>query len=475
MARDDMECRRVVPSTIAGAAGALRAGSLTCQDLARTSLDCIEQLEPELNSFIEVTAEQALNTAAELDAELEAGKDRGPLHGIPVCFKDLFDFTGVRTTVGSRLFERSQPKVRDSAVVRLLRTAGVVSLGKNNMAEFSADMTGRNSCYGDMHNPWKITHSPCGSSGGTAAAVAAGMCYGGVGSDTGGSVRLPASVCGIVGIRPTKGLVRLEGAFPRAHTLDVPGPLSRTVHDAATLLDAMVGVYVPSRKGPVRVGYTDGLHDGVTGLRLGIIDDFTFRGLDADVANAVHAAVESLSNLGAESLTVEVSSFRDARGHAQLLDVLLYEFHELLGPYRAEMREAEFGPMVREDLEKGASITRYQYEQALTARKSRMADARRAFDRVDVLLTPTQPLRAPYCDSASEVFDQLRKYLSPTSFIGLPSVSTPCGFDDYGLPVGLQIIGNYFQERMILRVAAALEGAIDFGKRLPAIRCHPRP
>lgn len=192
--KDDAHALDLFPSTIDEAASALRDGSLTCVELAQAHLDCIERLEPKLNAFIQVTAQQTLTTAAELDSELEAGKDRGLLHGIPVVYKDIFDVAGLRTTVGSKLFENSEPKRQDATVVRLLKAAGTVSLGKNNLTEFSTDGTGRNVFYGNTHNPWDLGRSPGGSSGGTAAAVAAGMCLGGFGSDTGGSIRYPASL-----------------------------------------------------------------------------------------------------------------------------------------------------------------------------------------------------------------------------------------------------------------------------------------
>ncbi len=462
----------LLPFTIAEAARALRDGSLTCVDLTEAHLDCIEQLEPKLNAFIEVTAEQALTIAAELDSELEAGKDRGPLHGIPVIYKDIFDITGVRTTVGSKLFENSEPKRQDATVVRLLKAAGTVSLGKNNLTEFSTDGTGRNVFYGNTHNPWDLGRSPGGSSGGTAAAVAAGMCLGGFGSDTGGSIRYPASLCGIVGIRPTKGLVSVTGAFPRAHSLDVPGPLARTVADAAILLGAMVENYDPNHGKPIKSDYTTDLDRGVYGMRLGIIADFTFRNIDAEVATAVQAAVEKLSSLGAEIVTVDIPLLGDALDHSKLLDVLLYEFHQILGDwYCAAEDKSVFGPIVQNNLERGMKISRERYEETLAERPEQVAEVRKVFERVDALLTPTQPMVTPSLEAGFGVFERMRQFLLPAGFIGLPSVSVPCGFNADGLPVGLQIIGDHLEEAIILRVASAFEAATEFHKRRPPIYC----
>ncbi len=473
--KDDAHALDLFPSTIDEAASALRDGSLTCVELAQAHLDCIERLEPKLNAFIQVTAQQTLTTAAELDSELEAGKDRGLLHGIPVVYKDIFDVAGLRTTVGSKLFENSEPKRQDATVVRLLKAAGTVSLGKNNLTEFSTDGTGRNVFYGNTHNPWDLGRSPGGSSGGTAAAVAAGMCLGGVGGDTGGSVRFPASLCGIVGVRPTKGLVSVTGAFPRAHSLDVPGPLARTVADATMLLGAMVEDYDPSRGKPIKSDYTADLDRGVCGMRLGIIADFTFRNIDAEVATAVHAAVEKLSSLGAEIITVDIPLLGDALDHSKLLDVLLYEFHQILGDwYRAAEGKSVFGPIVQNNLERGIKISRERYEEALAQRPEQAAEVRKVFERVDALLTPTQPMVTPTLEADFGVFERMRQFLLPASFVGLPSVSVPCGFNADGLPLGLQIIGDHLEEAIILRVASAFEAATGFHKMRPPIHIENR-
>lgn len=455
-----------LPATIAEAGEALRDGSWTARTLTEAYLEHVEVLEPHLNAFIEVTAKRALATASTLDAELEAGGDRGPLHGIPVVFKDLYDVAGVRTTAGSRFLADSPPKKRDSAVVRSLKAAGVVPLGKTNMDEFAAGGRGKNVFCGDTRNPWDPSRSPGGSSGGTAAAVASGTCLGGIGSDTGGSARCPAGMCGIVGIRPTPGLIDLTGAYPRSRTLDAAGPLARTVSDASTLLAAMVEDR--SNDGMTGSRYSADLGRGVDGMRLGIIRDFTFRDVEPGVEAAVLGALEKLSELGAEILEVSLpGSFLDSSGP---LDVLLYEFNQILSDqYRAAEDQSVFGPVVRSDLEKGARIPRRRYEEVMARRAEQVAEVREVFGRVDALLTPTQPMVAPPLDADDEVFGRIRQFLMPTSFIGLPSVTVPCGFVSEGLPVGLQIIGDRFKEAVILRVAATFESTTDFHRRRPPI------
>src|SRR5229473_4535900 len=229
-----------LPTTIAEAGTRFRSGDLTSLDLTKAYLTGIEKLEPQLNAFIAVLKEEALKTATERDAELRAGRDRGRLHGVPIVVKDLFEMRGTRTTVGSKAF-KDRATDRDATVVRKLLDAGVVVLGKTNMNEFAAGVSGTNATFGDTHNPWNLERSPGGSSSGTGAAITAGLCLGGPGTDTGGSIRVPASWLGITGIRPTFGLVSLDGVYPRSRSLDCVGPLARNVHDLALLLDVMAG------------------------------------------------------------------------------------------------------------------------------------------------------------------------------------------------------------------------------------------
>lgn len=462
----------VFPATIAEAGKRLRNGSLTSEALTRAYLKCIEQLEPKLAAFITLTEEQALTTAAAMDVELKKGKDRGPLHGIPIVHKDLYDTAGIATTVGSEFFRNRVPQ-EDATVVRKLKAAGAVMLGKTNMNEFAAGTSGTNKAFGDTHNPWDLTRSAGGSSSGTGAAIAAGLCLGGTGSDTGGSIRIPASWSGIVGIRPTFGLVSLAGVYPRAYSLDCGGPLAPTVVDCAILLNAMAGYdsrYKYSIRAP-KEDYIAGLNRGVRGLRLGIVENYTFRDVDPEVAEAVKAAADRLASLGAEVKTVKIPLLGGPLEYSFLFNILLYEFNQILGDqYRAAKKEL-FGPIVQANIAKGETISKETYEKALAERPKQITEVKEVFKQVDALLTPTMPTVAPLLTAGSEVYDRGRQFNIPISFLGLPSVSVPCGFGPTGLPIGLLIIGNDLQEGLLLRIAAAFEAATDFHKQRPPVYC----
>ncbi len=461
-----------LPDTIAEAAERLRAGTLTAVGLARACLEGIARLEHRLKAFITVTEDEALTAAEALDLELRQGKDRGILHGIPIVHKDLYDTAGVLTTFGSELFRQRIPR-EDAAVVRKLRKAGTVMLGKTNLSEFAASTSGSNRAYGDTSNPWSLTCSAGGSSSGTAAAVAAGLCLGGTGSDTGGSIRIPASWSGIVGLRPTFGLVSLDGCHPRAYSLDCGGPLARTVADVAVLLNAMVG-YDPRYRHSIRapkVDYTADLDKGVKGLRLGLVEDEPLCDVDQQVVHAVQAAANRLAELGAEVKTVKVPVLSEPVEDPPLLDVLLYEFNRILGErYRAiENKEEMFEPIVRANIARGEAISRESYEKLLAERPKRIAAMKEIFREVDALLTPTTPMTAPPLDAGPEVYDRARRFTLPISFLGLPAVSVPCGFSAAGLPIGMHLVGDALQEALLLRIAAAFEEATRFYRRRPPV------
>ncbi|MBI5968824.1 MAG: amidase [Deltaproteobacteria bacterium] len=463
-----------LPMTIAEAGKRLREGSLTSKALTETYLKCVKQLEPKLNAFITLTEEQALVTASAMDAELKAGKDRGPLHGIPIVNKDLYDTAGIPTTVGSEFFRKRVPK-EDATVVRKLKEAGTVMLGKTNMNEFAAGISGTNQFFGDTHNPWDLDRSPGGSSSGTGAAIAAGICLGGTGSDTGGSIRVPASWLNIAGIRPTFGRVSLYGVYPRAYSLDCAGPLARTVGDVALLLNAMAGYdlkYSYSIQA-LQEDFTVGLDKGVKAIRLGIIENYTFREIDPEIAQAVQAAVDKFTSLGAEIKTVKIPLFGGPLEYSSLFNMLLYEFNQILGDeFRAEPRRKEvFGPIVQANIDRGMKITKETYEKARAERPKQIIEVKEVFKSVDALLTPTMPTVAPPLVGASKDYDRGRQFTLPFSWTGLPSVAVPCGFSPAGLPIGLQIVGNELQEGLLLRIAAAYEKATEFYKRRPKVSC----
>lgn len=462
------------PITIAEVGKRFRNGSLTSEFLTETYLECIKLFEPRLNAFITLMEKQALATAVERDTELSNGIDRGPLHGIPIVHKDIYGIAGALTTVGSEFFE-GRVSEADATIVRRLHEAGVIVLGKTNLNEFAAGVSGTNEFYGDVHNPWDLSRSPGGSSSGTGAAIAAGLCLGGTGTDTGGSVRVPASWCGITGIRPTYGLVSLDGIYPRAYSLDTPGPLARSVADVAVLLDLMVGYDSDSNPAPsqTRRSYTDNLEQGVRGLRLGIVKDYTFRDVDRQVAASIQSAVDTFGGLGAEVETIKSPVLAELDYAELFSNVLLYEFNQILGDqYRRVEDKSVFGPTVQENIEEGSQISRETYENALKERPRQMEQAQEeVFTKVDALLTPALPMVAPPLEAGSDVYDRGRQFTLPFSFLEWPCISVPCGFNSEGLPIGLLIIGNRFEEALILRIAAAFQTATDFHERRPPIYC----
>ncbi|MEZ0354419.1 amidase [Mycobacterium sp. pR1184] len=447
------------PRTIAEAGAMLRAGRVTSVQLTRTALDAAAKLQPRLNAFITVTAGQALDLAARLDAELARGADRGPLHGIPIVIKDLYSTAGVLTSVGSHVFADRVP-TEDAAVVAKLTQAGAVSIGKTNLNEFAAGIDGKNVYYGDIHNPLRPDRSAGGSSSGTGAAVAAGIVAAGVGSDTGGSVRVPAAWNGVVGIRPTHGLVSLYGAFPRAPLLDVAGPLGRTVHDTAVMLTAMAGYDPrdPYSRRALKTDYLAGLDRGIAGLRIGLIENFSLAGLDPDVDAAVRRILPVLERLGARVMTVKIENLATMLDFTAAFTILRWEFAQAMRDIYGEAPDKSiFGPAVRADMAAAAKLTRADYDAAVARRFSDAAPMRSTLDEVDLLVTPTMPTVAPRLDTKTDAFDRGRRYTIPFSYAGLPSISVSCGRGAQELPVALQFVGREFDEALLFRAAAEIE------------------
>jgi aspartyl-tRNA(Asn)/glutamyl-tRNA(Gln) amidotransferase subunit A len=415
-------------------------------------------LQPTLNACITITEAQALHRAEVLEAELSNGRDRGILHGIPIVHKDCFDTVGIPTTQGSRYFARYVPS-DDAAVVKRLREAGCVMIGKANMHELAAGGSGDNAFAGAVRNPWNLDRAAGGSSSGTAAAIAAGIVLGGTGTDSGGSIRAPASWNGIVGIRPSAGIVSKHGCFPRSYSFDCAGPMARTVEDAAILLSAIAG-YDPADASSIQrapENYLAAIGSDVRGLRLGVIADYTFSEIDLAVAKSVEAVVETYGRLGVEMHVIELPVVSKEFNYWALFDILQYEFEKILGPqyYACEDRERLFGPAVRANMERGRLISKETYRRALASRESVVADIRACFRDVDALITPCQPFVAQPFESSEEVFNRVRQFMLPFSFAGLPSISVPCGFDEQGMPIGMQLVCDLFQEKRMIAMANA--------------------
>jgi aspartyl-tRNA(Asn)/glutamyl-tRNA(Gln) amidotransferase subunit A len=459
-----------LPQSIDEAGRALRSGAVSVEELIGAYLARIERLQPAINAFITVSADAALRDARRLDAELRAGRERGPLHGIPVLYKDSIDTRGVRSTAGAGIFRDRIPE-RDATIVRRLDAAGMVMLGKANMSELGSGSSGVNVFYGNVHNPWDLARAPGGSSSGTAAAIAAGMSLTGIGTDAGGSIRQPASRCGIFGLRPTFGRVSVAGVWPRTRTLGAAGPMTRCARDAALMLNALAG-YDPDYPSSLDVpaeDFTAQIDAGVRGLRLGVVEDYTFTDIDPEVESALRGAVDVLAGLGARIERVRITELTGALEYSTLFaNVLLYEFNQIMRERYDAADKSLFGPAAHSDLARGAMVTRETYERILRERPRHAAAVKAVFSKVDALLAPVLPNVTPLQTAPAEVWALGRRFNLPFSYVGAPSVSVPCGFAQ-GMPVGLQVVANDLQESLLLRIAAAFEQATDYHRRRPPL------
>jgi aspartyl-tRNA(Asn)/glutamyl-tRNA(Gln) amidotransferase subunit A len=441
-----------------------RKRKLSPVELTRLLLARIVELDPKLNSFITVTSDLALEQAKRAETELSGGKpyrDRGPLHGIPISLKDNIYTEDIRTTAGSKILGKFIPQ-HDAVVVAKLKEAGAVLLGKTNMHEFAYGVTSNNPHYGPVHNPWDLTRIPGGSSGGSAAAVAAGLCYGSIGSDTGGSIRIPAALCGIVGLKPTLGRVSVDGVIPLSPKLDCVGPLARTVHDAALLLEPIL----PRVKGELSPRALAQSAAKPRKFRLGIPKEFF---LDV-VSHDVYAVFEeALRVLKKQRTTFEEISLpllnetEDAGNQIAWAEATHYHQQAAWFPSRA----ADYGDDVRSRLEMGTKVSATTYLSALELREKFIQQFHLALEDsgVDALAVPTTPITAPLIgQEAIRLGNQSTRALllranRPANLAGVPAISFPCGFTPTSLPVGLQLIGAVADEHLLLQIAHLFERA----------------
>lgn len=458
-------------------ASALQQGDLTPTEVVEAALKRLHALEPTLNAFVTITEEEARAAAQRVETALAQDK-AGPLAGVPVAFKDLFETAGIRTTAGSRVLANYVP-TRDATAVRRLLAADAISLGKTTTHEFAFGPTTDSPYLGPTRNPWNTAHVPAGSSGGSGAAVAAGIVPLALGTDTGGSVRMPAAACGVVGLKPTYGRVSKFGVLPLSWSLDHVGPLARSVADVALALRLLAGgdpldpstVPIPpdDYMHAVRVGREEGLR----GLRIGVPTDWLATRIDPDVRAAFETALDVLRDLGA---TVEPADLPPA--DVMTLVNRLIAMGEA-GAYHADfLRHAadDYAPDVRARLEVTQFITARDY---LTGQRLRGELAREmalVMQTFDAIATPTMPIPAPrigqqrwrYPDGQEEaVQEAMIRLVAPFSVSGQPALSVPCGFTTNGLPVGLQLVGRPFEERTILRIGAAYEAATPWHTRHP--------
>lgn len=445
-------------------------------ELTRAMLERIERLNPRLNAYLTVTADLALAQARRAEKEILRGRRRSPLHGVPIALKDNIWTRSVRTTAGSKFLADFVPSA-DATLVRRLWRAGAVLLGKTNLHEFAYGVTTDNAHYGPTHNPWDLARIPGGSSGGSGAALAAGLCYASVGSDTGGSIRIPAALCGIVGLKPTFGRVSCRGVVPLAKSFDVAGPLARCVTDAALLLAVIAGAD-PLDPASARHRVPDFaalLRARRPRLRLGWPREYFWEKLDPEVRAVAEKAARSYEKLGATFEEVSLPRINDSvEPSTQIALAEAREFHESQGWYPA--RAADYSEEVRKRLEMGADVRATDYISALDKMKIVRADLEAAFARVDAILAPSVPFAAPEIgqktvrlEGAEEpVRGALVRMNRPANFTGLPAISVPCGFTKAGLPVGLQLIGPAFDEAGLLRIAYLYEQSQVWHKRHPA-------
>ena len=455
--------------------GLIRRREVSPVEVVDACLARIDATEPTLNSFITLLPEPARAAARRAEAEILRGNYRGPLHGIPVGLKDLYHTAGVRTTSGTRIYDTYVP-TSDCTVATRFGQAGAILLGKLNMHPLAYGPTGENADYGHMHNPWRPERIAGGSSGGSGSAAAAGQCAITMGSDTGGSVRIPAALCGIVGLKPTYGRVSRAGLTPLSWCLDHPGPMTRTVADAALTMNAIAG---PDPQDPATASvpvpdYTAALTEDVRGLRIGVVKEYFDTEIDPEMAGIVQQAIAVLGALGAEIVEVSLplydyaqpisNAILSAEATAAHRDTLLNDGDKLY-------------PQVRERLEEGLFISAAEYLRAQQARQVFCGQVAGLLRDVDLLAGPVEPVTAPpllerRIDVGGQrlpAVPQLTKYTRVYNITGSPAIAVPCGFGDDGLPAGLHLAGRNFDEATVLRAAYAYQQATDWHTRRPPL------
>ncbi len=462
---------------------ALRDGSVSPVELAEAALRRIETVDGQIRAFVTVTSERALADARRAEQELRSGTDRGPLHGIPIVLKDLVLTRNIRTTASSRVLAEHVPD-EDAAITERLGAAGIVLLGKTNTHEFA---------YGTFTpptaNPWDTTRVPGGSSGGSAAALAARMCPLAIGTDTGGSIRIPAACCGVTGVKPTYGLVSTYGIIPLSWSLDHAGPLARSVEECALLLDALVGhdprdpASLPDPNN--QASYATPLQQNASemwplaGLRLGKPEDTYFTAIDPEIGAAVQTALKTLEDLGAQiegvHLPDELAGLFKAYRGIQMPEAAVAHIEAGWWPARADAYSAT----VRSRLEMGGQLPAVDYVQAQRLRRAFSEGVRALMQRVDALVLPTLPIVPPRRDQLDQPillgdreFDAssaLLRFTFPFNMTGQPALSLPCGFSTSGLPIGLQVVGRHLDDETVLRIGYTYQQVTDWHTRRPPL------
>jgi aspartyl-tRNA(Asn)/glutamyl-tRNA(Gln) amidotransferase subunit A len=454
-----------------------RKRKLSPVELAKLMLARIEQLNPKLNAYITVTAELALAQAKRAESELfgprgrKGRRDRGPLHGIPISLKDNINTAGIRTTAGSKILREFIPK-EDAAIVAQLKHAGAVLLGKTNMHEFAYGVTSNNPHFGAVRNPWDLTRIPGGSSGGSAAAVAAGLCFGSIGTDTGGSIRIPAALCGVAGLKPTWGRISCEGVVPLSPLLDCTGPLARSVHDVAILTGA---IFIHVGREP-NLANPSTLRADPKKLCLGLPRQMFFDALSPEVQSVFDSALRDLCRLGMKTADVSIpllDETEEAGNQIAWAEATL--FHQQQGYFPA--RSADYGDDVRSRLEMGTKVSAVDFLRALEIQKQFVQQLHLAIAEADVdaIVVPTTPIEAPLLNQETSRIGAheyptralLLRLNRPANLAGTPSLTVPWGFTRAGLPIGLQIMAGVSSESVLLHIANIFERACPQTRRPP--------
>jgi aspartyl-tRNA(Asn)/glutamyl-tRNA(Gln) amidotransferase subunit A len=460
--------------SIAQLAERIQQRQVSPREVTQAYLERIQSIDPQLNSYLTVTADRALREAKTAEEHIQKGRYLGPLHGIPLAHKDIVATKGIKTTCASKVLRDHTPDY-DATVIERLQTAGALLLGKLNMNEFAT--ISPSIYFGRVNNPWNPAYNPGGSSSGSGAAVAAGLCAGSLGTDTGGSIRIPAAFCGIVGLKATHGRVSLHGVTPLAWSLDHIGPMTRTVQDAALMLQVLAG-YDPhdvgSSETPVS-DYTAKLTNEIKGLRLGVPDRFFPEYTNPEVKSAFDAAVKTLAGLGARIEEVTLPPLETVWTQVAL-PILNGEANTWHEPYLQNHAE-DYGLTVRKFLERGKDTSVIAYVTAQRAKARFRRDVLAACTGVDVLLTPGELIPPPLHDARSVTINgqevslmaALISATCPFNLTGQPALSIPCGFTTSGLPLALQIVGKPFDEATVLQVGHAYEAHTNWRDRRPAI------
>ncbi|WP_426246579.1 amidase [Nocardioides sp. LHG3406-4] len=450
----------------------IESGQVSPVEVTEAVLENVGRYDDALKAYIDVYRDDALAAARAAESEISGGRYRGPLHGVPLAIKDNIYFADRVTTMGSKIHGDFVSST-NATVVDRLADAGAVFLGKLNMHEYALGGTTDNRYYGTCRNPWDLDKSPGGSSGGSAAALASNMATAALGSDTSGSIRIPAAFCGIVGLKPTYGRISRYGVFPEAWTLDHVGPMTRSVRDAAIMLDATSG-YDPRDPGSLNQPGTEtagSLRTSLEGVTIGVVEDFYFHDVDDEIARAVRAGIESLRGLGADIREISIPGLKDAEYALTIIDT-----SETSTVHRANLRDRpqDYSDDVRLLLECGELPLAVDYLEAQQIRRHLRAEVQAAFADVDVIAGPTLPIRTPTIGEETaklnggdvDALENLIRLVGPASLLGLPTLSVPCGLAE-GLPVGMQIIGPARGEQSVLDVGHVLESTAPLGSHRP--------